>query len=721
MPRLSMRASFAPATVNDENRTVEVVFTTGARVKRQGWFSPPYFEELSLDKGHVRLDRLNGGAPLLDSHGSFDMSLDDVIGVVEEGTARVENGRGLARVRFSRGERGEGAFREVKDGILRNISVGYQIHKMKRIKDELAEESEDSDSEDVIPVFRAIDWEPHELSLVPIPADAAAQVRSGDVTTNPCEFVTRASEEPKMAKMKKKAKPSTTTAAAPATARAENPTPDDDDVETDEERAEDETEDEDVEADEEESEGEEVTSGGDDAAAAGRALPAATDNRRAVEMLRLARALRITDEKFVERHLEKGTPMGKFRRIAVRKAASDAGESPILPGGPRIEAVRGGDPRDKFRHCAVSWLLMRSGLADQVAAVAKKRGESFVVDPGEVAGMTLLRLAEECIVRAGIKVRGMNPLKMAEIAFDARAGGFQTTSDFPVILDQTVDRALLAGYELAPHEWRKLAKVGSLSNFKPSKRIRLGSMGRLDRVPQHAEFKNKPLPDGVEEEVQLETFGNIVAITRQVIIDDDLGAVLSMAGDIGLMAGETIELEFWDLLNQNGGLGPDMADGKPLFDPDHNNIQTDGTALSEAGLDANRLLMGSQTDQSGKRIVMRPTVLLVSLAQGSQARKLNTAEFDMDAADGVTPSDVRGLFRDIIDSPYVTSPRRYLFADPQRNPTFEVNFLNGQQTPFTESRDGWRIDGKEYKVRHDFGVDAVDYRTAVTDDGLPPS
>lgn len=164
---LTFRAMTQPATVNTEARTVEVTWTIGARVRRTDvWAGNSYIEELSLAPGAVRLERLNAGAPVLDSHNS--MALRNVVGVVER--AWIQNGEGRALVRFSDRAEVEPIWRDVVAGILRNISVGYRIHKTER--DESGE----------IPVERAVDWEPYELSLVPIPADAGAQVRSENIT-----------------------------------------------------------------------------------------------------------------------------------------------------------------------------------------------------------------------------------------------------------------------------------------------------------------------------------------------------------------------------------------------------------------------------------------------------------------------------------------------------------------------------------------------------------
>src|SRR5262245_5920760 len=95
---LSFRAALEASTIDEEKRSVDVVWTTGARVLRDSPFSDPFYEELSLDPAHVNLGRLNGGAPLLAAHRAEDLS--GVIGVVE--SARIDGKRGVATVRFAR-------------------------------------------------------------------------------------------------------------------------------------------------------------------------------------------------------------------------------------------------------------------------------------------------------------------------------------------------------------------------------------------------------------------------------------------------------------------------------------------------------------------------------------------------------------------------------------------------------------------------------------------
>jgi phage head maturation protease len=166
-------AAFRPATLNRDERTVELVWSTGARVLRQPWFDDPFYEELSLSADAVDLSRLNAGANLLNNHNSG--SLDDVIGVVER--AWVEGGEARARVRFSSRPDVDGIWRDVQDGILRNVSVGYTVQDW--------EQSQRKG--DPHPTLTATRWLPMELSIVGVPADAGAQVRDqpGIMTPQP--------------------------------------------------------------------------------------------------------------------------------------------------------------------------------------------------------------------------------------------------------------------------------------------------------------------------------------------------------------------------------------------------------------------------------------------------------------------------------------------------------------------------------------------------------
>ncbi len=165
--RVTRALTFDRAAINEESRTVELAFASETPYER--WWG---VEILDLAQPSVRLGRLTAGGPLLMDHDSRDH-----IGVIESvqiGTDRV----GRAVVRFGKSARAEEVFQDVKDGIRRNVSVGYMIHKAV-----LVEQNEEQDT------YRVTDWEPFEVSLVSVPADASVGIGRSADAESPIEFI----------------------------------------------------------------------------------------------------------------------------------------------------------------------------------------------------------------------------------------------------------------------------------------------------------------------------------------------------------------------------------------------------------------------------------------------------------------------------------------------------------------------------------------------------
>ena len=160
MNELNIRnAALEPATFNAEDRTVSVVFASNAPVRRLD-LDGAYEERLDMNRAAVDLSELIGG-PVLNSHNRSDVNA--VLGVVE--AAQVDGERGTATLRFS--ERATAIMSDVRQGILRNLSVGYMINQ-KRV---------DKDPATGMRTLTATRWTPKEISFVAIPADSAAKVR----------------------------------------------------------------------------------------------------------------------------------------------------------------------------------------------------------------------------------------------------------------------------------------------------------------------------------------------------------------------------------------------------------------------------------------------------------------------------------------------------------------------------------------------------------------
>lgn len=370
---------------------------------------------------------------------------------------------------------------------------------------------------------------------------------------------------------------------------------------------------------------------------------------------------------------------------------------------PRVEKTE--DEADKRIAAVSDALLVRSGVSVDAKVRASMSANPF-------RGHKLLDLARASLQRAGVKTDGMGQMEIVAAAFT------QGTSDFPVLLENAMHKALQASYAQAALTWNRFCATGTVSDFRAHNRYRLGSFGSLDSVNELGEFINKSIPDGEKGSVQAGTKGNIINLSRTAIINDDLGAFVGLAGMLGRAAARSVEVDVYALLALNGGLGPAMADGKTLFHADHGNIGT-GAAISMAAIDADRVLMASQKDVSGNDYLdIRPSVLLVPIGLGGTARSINDALYDPDTANKLQkPNVVNGLFSDIVDTPRLSGTRRYLFADATVAPVIEVSFLDGVQEPYIELQNGFDVDGARYKVRLDYGVGGIDFRGAVTNAG----
>jgi phage head maturation protease len=162
---LRRSSDLAISSFDPRDNSIEVCFTTGAGVMRRG-SDGAYIEVLATGPQNVRLERLNAGAPLLNTHDNW--RIENVLGSVVDGTARMVGGRGFARVKLSPAAGDADNVEKVKIGVIRNVSIGYVVHATTRTEAVAG----------ALPTVTATDWEPYEISLVPIPADPGAQIRA---------------------------------------------------------------------------------------------------------------------------------------------------------------------------------------------------------------------------------------------------------------------------------------------------------------------------------------------------------------------------------------------------------------------------------------------------------------------------------------------------------------------------------------------------------------
>jgi len=174
LPLMRRDSLIEAPSINIVDRSFDIVWTTGARRITWCWDEGSWggLVEEELDLAGADLSRLNNGGPYFKDHGSW--SIDNQLGVHVEGSAVIDvvAKQGRAKIRLSKNTWVDRYWNDIVDKILRQTSVGYQVHKYVVTREEGR-----------LPLYRAAEWTPLENSQVGIGADPGAQVRSADGPT----------------------------------------------------------------------------------------------------------------------------------------------------------------------------------------------------------------------------------------------------------------------------------------------------------------------------------------------------------------------------------------------------------------------------------------------------------------------------------------------------------------------------------------------------------
>lgn len=663
--QMPMMTRLAPVTsVNAESRTVELVWTTGAGVQRYDWYNDRYYiEELSLDPKHVRMGRLQSGrAPLLNTHYRYDLSA--VMGVIR--SASLGDSEGTATSEFSKRDDVEPYYQDVVDGIIGNVSVGYTVYEYDRIPP----------SRDGQPwIYRAIDWEPTEISLVPIGADADCGVRSDDpnnpnkgpsVRMSPCKFNTRSIEasQPPAAAGNSTRKEITmgdqTTSAAPTTATPQ------------------------------------VI---DAALAAARAEGMRLEAERQAG-IREAVQLGGLDAGFADQLIANRdmSPADAGMAVLREKAKRDA----ATPTRSAANIVTVSDETDRRRQAIGDAIVLRANPNPVFRNDAERMGAAR-----QYRGMTLMDMARDAIELAGGNTRGMSRREIALAAMNLQRDmqtrmGMASTSDFPEILGNTVNRTLRAMYQLQPRTFTGWARQSTAPDFREVARVQMSESSAFQKINEGGEYKVLSFGESAEK-YSLAKYGGIVPITWETLINDDLGAFdripLALAAEAAAIEGDIV----YGILSANAAL----SDGVALFHADHKNL-LGAAAISDTSLSLGRAAMRKQTGKKGRVLNLTPSFLIVGPDKETEANKYTSASFVATKASDINPNYNTSL--EVVVDPRIAGNAWYLSAAPGQVDTVEFSYLEGEEGLFTETHQGFEVDGVMVKARHVFAAKAIDHR-----------
>ncbi len=666
VPVIAARALAAPATVDRTARTVEVVWSTGARARN---FVPPLgpiLEELDMAPAAVRMDGLRSGrAPVLDSHrrgGARDV-LGRVLG------ARLEAGRGYATLQFSAAADVEPVWQRIADGTLQSISVGYRVHRYDQVTDPSTGQT----------VHRAVDWEPYEISVVPVPIDSMAIIRGEDSQGSPTPALEPAlTQEPSMTDT-----PAAPVAAPVAEPPATPPATPDPTPSTEAARAMPQT-----------PPAAPVVAPSPDPAA--EAIRAERDRIATLgPVLAASRGLvpAATGDALQQRAIAEGWSADALRG-ALWDAMVQGAKPPAIPASQANTAPAQGDPA-ALREAMAEALAVRTRPGYQ-AQDGGRHSEFLGWRPSEMVAELMRARGERNVPR--------ETAKLAERAF-------HTTSDFPLLLSAAANKMLLAAYQPAQPTYRTIFLRRDFRDFKPHRHLRIGDFPNLVALNENGEIQAGTMSES-QELVTLTTFARRIRVTRQMLVNDDLGAFTDFAAMIGRRVADFENATAYGLLNTANGAGPTLTTGAAAVFATaaaRANMAATGTALDLPNLALGRAAIMKQKTLDGLPISIGASMrLVVGPNQEMAARQLTVNV----AATQTSNANIYAGFVQPLVEPLIPSNRWYLFSDPLAAPVYVYGYLNGAEGPQVTTGPVSGVDGVEVSVIFDFGVGAIDWRGA---------
>lgn len=333
-------------------------------------------------------------------------------------------------------------------------------------------------------------------------------------------------------------------------------------------------------------------------------------------------------------------------------------------------------------------------------------------------GMSLLEIGRDYLEASGVNTRGMSRLELAGRMLQHRSAGMHTTSDFASLFANVANKRLRNAYDENPGTYGRWARrAPNAPDFKNMSVVQLSGAPDLLKTNEHGEFKYGSMTDGAETYAML-TYGRIVSLSRQAIVNDDLRGFDRLVSAFGSSSRRLENRTVYSQLTANAAL----ADTGALFNATavttaggHANLQTGaGSALQFSSLATGRTSMRLQKGLQSEELNLAPSFLIVPAALEQTAYQLTSsnyvpatkAEVNEFRSGGRTALDP--IIEPLLDANSATA--WYLAAANSQIDTVEYCYLDGAEGPVIESEMGFEVDGISYKCRLDFAAKAVDFR-----------
>jgi hypothetical protein len=285
-----------------------------------------------------------------------------------------------------------------------------------------------------------------------------------------------------------------------------------------------------------------------------------------------------------------------------------------------------------------------------------------------------------------------------------------TTASFSYLLGTSMNKRLLKDYQAWPAEWQKFVTIAPIRDFKQQTRVRLGAFGSLPIVAEDTAYTAVTLTDSAATYVPQKR-GNLVTVSRETIINDDLQAIKQIPTKLAVAAAYTLAEFVYGFLSGN----PVIYDGNTLFTSGvpHNNLGSSN--LSTTAMQSGITAMREQTNFAGKRLGLRPRFLVVP-PELEWTAMVVTKSAGVPGSNNNDINPMLGYVQPIVSPQLTSTTQWFLVGDPREIDTVEVGFVGGQCNPVLLVQDmpllglNFSQDVVSYKCRHEYGGCVTDYR-----------
>lgn len=406
-------------------------------------------------------------------------------------------------------------------------------------------------------------------------------------------------------------------------------------------------------------------------------------------------------------YIDKGTSVEGVRKAIMDKLME---ENKPLPASRAAEV--GDEAIDKFGRAAHHAILLRCGV--DVRLTNRTRDAKTHDGAEQLAGRSLRDLMIECR-----RLSGQSDGTLMDSEQLARAS-LTPTSQFTGVLNNVIGSSLMAGYNTQPTTFQGWTVPGSNPNFKPTKRFRMSEAGIPIEIPQNGEFKFDEMTD---ENIQtsLKTYGRKFGVTRQLVIDDDLGYLVRIPMAYMQAARRGLNRACYDLLNS----AQTIYDGGTWFNATavttsggHANYDGTGAYPSATAFAAMKLAMRKQKNlrrDESLNLIMDRLVAPPELEDAID--KIVNPNYVIYPTTPDGTNNAKGKYLLIVDGELTDAQAYFGFCDPRVAPCVEVTYLNGRETPYLEMQQSFDFLGMEWRLYFDWGLTITDFRGAYKNKG----